>query len=543
MATRCDDTFDPSQPTLIVTYGNTAKKHRALNRPVLVLGRARGCDIGLMAPDVSNVHCVIVRHPEGFFLRDCSSRSGTRLNGDPIREAILHDGDVLQIGPFSFQAYLPASKQNGGTVFCSLERAQKLERSRRNLARHALSLRRQLQAQGNGSAELAAQQLELDRRVNQLRQQARDVEQKAKRLQQGEHDLSRERETLERERAALQAQAQQGERDQGRDRETLDRELAALKARLQQGERDRQALDLELTGLKARLQQSASDLSRERETLERERAALKARLQQGERDLSHDRQTLDRELAALKARLQQSEGELSGDRETLERERAVLQARIQQGERDLAQRRAQVEAEIRLRWNQFQQQLREEEEKRQQETASARASDLEAQQGLEIRGKELAHFSRHLARYCQRLHDQEEQHKQGEPHKQAPQQLVHNLQQLRQESSKLRELLAERDRSARSSARSDTVHDDANGRELDAARKTIADLAQALAEKDRLIEQLRQKPKTGAAQYSLQGTGDHYDDEMNRVRRQRESERQASARTDKLTQVAPALKV
>jgi pSer/pThr/pTyr-binding forkhead associated (FHA) protein len=216
MAARCDDySFDPDQPALIVTYGNTAKKHRPLNRSVLVLGRARGCDIGLVAPDVSNLHCVLVRTPEGFLLRDCASRSGTRLNGGAISEAILRDSDILQIGPFSFQVYIPSSWTPPAGPPRMVERLKRVERSRKKLIRVALAMRRRAQSRqtstGEGAAELAAHRADLERQEAALRERVRDCEQRMRQLEQAERDLSCDRETLDHEFAAFQLRMQQGE--------------------------------------------------------------------------------------------------------------------------------------------------------------------------------------------------------------------------------------------------------------------------------------------------------------------------------------------
>src|SRR5947208_2787722 len=101
--------MDKTQPALLVQHGNTAQKHRPLDRAGVTLGQARGCDIELDAPEVSSIHCIITRGPDGLYIRDCNSRMGTRINGERIREAYLHDTDILQVGPFSFQVYLPAS--------------------------------------------------------------------------------------------------------------------------------------------------------------------------------------------------------------------------------------------------------------------------------------------------------------------------------------------------------------------------------------------------------------------------------------------------
>src|SRR5262245_54596685 len=104
---RDSNEFDPSQPALLVTYGNTSRKHRYLDRDILVLGRATSCDFALLSPEVAPVHCIVVRVKDGWRVRDCSGRPGTRVNGRPVQEILLADGDVVQVGTFSFQAHLP----------------------------------------------------------------------------------------------------------------------------------------------------------------------------------------------------------------------------------------------------------------------------------------------------------------------------------------------------------------------------------------------------------------------------------------------------
>src|SRR5262249_61180823 len=103
-----EEKFDPSRPALIVTYGNPTRKHRPLDRDLLLLGRSSCCDVGLVSPEVAPIHCVIVRTPDGGWrVRDCTGRSGTRVNGQAVHEEVLNDGDALQIGTFSFQLNLP----------------------------------------------------------------------------------------------------------------------------------------------------------------------------------------------------------------------------------------------------------------------------------------------------------------------------------------------------------------------------------------------------------------------------------------------------
>jgi Protein of unknown function (DUF3662)/FHA domain len=66
-------------------------------RPV-VIGRLSSCDIPLGDPQVSRRHAEIRRDPEGFTVFDLGSTNGTAVNGSPVRERRLSDGDELRIG-------------------------------------------------------------------------------------------------------------------------------------------------------------------------------------------------------------------------------------------------------------------------------------------------------------------------------------------------------------------------------------------------------------------------------------------------------------
>jgi hypothetical protein len=66
-------------------------------RPV-VIGRLSSCDIPLGDPQVSRRHAEVRRDPEGFAVFDLGSTNGTVVNGAPVRERRLSDGDELRIG-------------------------------------------------------------------------------------------------------------------------------------------------------------------------------------------------------------------------------------------------------------------------------------------------------------------------------------------------------------------------------------------------------------------------------------------------------------
>ena len=64
------------------------------------IGRRSGHDLVLPDGRVSRDHAVVEAASGGYRLRDLGSRNGTLLNGEPIAEADLSDGDRLAIGGF-----------------------------------------------------------------------------------------------------------------------------------------------------------------------------------------------------------------------------------------------------------------------------------------------------------------------------------------------------------------------------------------------------------------------------------------------------------
>src|SRR5690606_17008240 len=64
----------------------------------VVIGRDPGADIVLNDQAASREHCRLVGTRQGHRLVDLGSRNRTFVNGEPIEEAFLRDGDVVRIG-------------------------------------------------------------------------------------------------------------------------------------------------------------------------------------------------------------------------------------------------------------------------------------------------------------------------------------------------------------------------------------------------------------------------------------------------------------
>ncbi len=69
-----------------------------IERRSVVLGRSRDCDVVLEDRSVSRRHAELVRHGDGFLLRDLDSTNGSAVNGKRIREAAVQPGDDITVG-------------------------------------------------------------------------------------------------------------------------------------------------------------------------------------------------------------------------------------------------------------------------------------------------------------------------------------------------------------------------------------------------------------------------------------------------------------
>lgn len=68
---------------------------------VSTVGRARGVAVRLDHPAVSRLHAELVRRGPLLYVSDAGlSRNGTFVNGEPVLQCLLSDGDVVSFGGF-----------------------------------------------------------------------------------------------------------------------------------------------------------------------------------------------------------------------------------------------------------------------------------------------------------------------------------------------------------------------------------------------------------------------------------------------------------
>lgn len=288
-----EEVIDPTRPALIVLYGATRRKFRPLEGDVVVLGRAAGCDIGLMSPDVAPVHCVLVRLSNGWRIRDCSGKA-TRVNGRSIHDEPLRDGDTIQIGTFSFEAQLPSSPSNhalnGPPPHVRL--IDRLQRSRQRLVDLALNLRRRVreltQENNEEQIKLARLQSDLEMLERRMRQSHQDRQQQLTEEQQKiakrEENLARREQELAAYARHLRREIERAQQEAHEQAAEVEADIVALRvaqnqesSRLTQWQHDLQARQ---TRLDHEVSEAEQVIAREREQVEREREYLDRERQQ-----------------------------------------------------------------------------------------------------------------------------------------------------------------------------------------------------------------------------------------------------------------------
>src|SRR5690242_20416498 len=101
-------------PSLIVIAGPLAKDTDIpLLADAVSIGRDITNAVAIASNSVSRRHCRIRRHAGSLTLYDLGSRNGTFVNGVPVRERVLKDGDVLTIGDAYFRCVVPVTNEHG----------------------------------------------------------------------------------------------------------------------------------------------------------------------------------------------------------------------------------------------------------------------------------------------------------------------------------------------------------------------------------------------------------------------------------------------
>lgn len=121
---RRDGQDQPDEPTLdgplarfdVIHGTGLAQSSYALPPKGLTMGRSETRDIVIPDPAASRHHCSVFFQDGHYVLRDMGSANGVYVNGYRVKEAVLNDGDRMQVGNTELRFVLDdATKADGGT--------------------------------------------------------------------------------------------------------------------------------------------------------------------------------------------------------------------------------------------------------------------------------------------------------------------------------------------------------------------------------------------------------------------------------------------
>ena len=98
-----DDAGRASAPAfcaLRVSDGSSERRVR-ITADEFAIGRSTSCELRLPDESVSRRHAQIVRQDGHWWIEDLGSKNGVKLNTVPVTREPLHNGDVIELGPFA----------------------------------------------------------------------------------------------------------------------------------------------------------------------------------------------------------------------------------------------------------------------------------------------------------------------------------------------------------------------------------------------------------------------------------------------------------
>jgi chromosome segregation ATPase len=468
-----------NQPALLPIAGNFDRKPRSLDRDVTTIGRARGADLALEAIEISTMHCIIYRGPDGFRIRDCNSRCGTRVNGASVKTAPLHDGDILNIGPFSFEVRIPSALFAKDPNRPDPARIEHWKQSRKKLGQLALKLRRRVKGHALPQQEWAA-------KGNLLKEKMRNYDQRLRELEEVEKELNQEREQLHCEVETHRKRVQVVEND--------------LAARLKQAEDD---IHQRWQDFQKRCQ---TEETRDRPATPENAPAANA----GSAELDEQRlrlRALEEQIQRQQEQVEREQREFSSMKEQWVRDQAKTSAAVQDQHSALAQQEASVRAQKAELLRMMGELKKMQEDLRKQTKPDTRSLQEELER---------------LARENQELRDTVgslEQQRAPQPESLVPSDLAQQMDDLRAEVQLLHEELNTKEMILQALQ---TPDGDAHAGELEKLRAENQLLKKLLEDRD---QHTCDAPQAAPSEPKTEGDLERYEAELNEFRRQLETDR------------------
>jgi Nif-specific regulatory protein len=155
----------------------------ALTDDEISIGREHTNRLPIDDGSVSRRHCTIHRlAPDRFEIRDLGSRNGTAVNGLPIIEGLLRDGDQIRLGQCHFLFLLSESNERSNSTSVRFEQEGRPTRSFQQLRPHDNQLRLEPLLDGSGAHPVVSGSLAVLLKIAAGIHMARGTEQIARRL-------------------------------------------------------------------------------------------------------------------------------------------------------------------------------------------------------------------------------------------------------------------------------------------------------------------------------------------------------------------------
>lgn len=98
------------QAVLLICNGGFEGMRHALSSEDTIIGRSPTTNITLLDESISREHALVSLDASSgnYTLEDLGSTNGTKVNGKRVRNAVLSDGDEIEIGHTKFKFLLNA---------------------------------------------------------------------------------------------------------------------------------------------------------------------------------------------------------------------------------------------------------------------------------------------------------------------------------------------------------------------------------------------------------------------------------------------------
>jgi pSer/pThr/pTyr-binding forkhead associated (FHA) protein len=308
-----------TSPSMIPIAGNFDRKPRSLERDVTTIGRARGSDLCLEANEISTLHCIIYRAPDGYRIRDCNSRCGTRVNGESVKSGKLQDCDIINLGPFSFEFRLPAAIFPQDSIKVDPGKIDHWKNSRRKFAQLALKLRKRVRQAPTGRDSDTSQNSHV------LKERIRVYDQRLRELEEAEQELTGERDELAKTREEHQKRVQKVEGEIAERLAKADEEIKERWQKFQQRCQVEETQAREVAAAARRAEpESAVPVASLAPAVDNELEELRCHVQEFEKQLSRQQDQLQREQEEFTNMKDQWVRSQAKSAEALQEQQAVL---------------------------------------------------------------------------------------------------------------------------------------------------------------------------------------------------------------------------